>query len=371
MKFEIIKQDTKTKARLGRLYLEHGAVETPVFMPVGTQGTVKTLSQRELKENGVEMIVSNTYHLYLRPGVEVIKAAGGLQEFIGWRAPILTDSGGFQIYSLSTLRELNDDGVRFQSHINGSYHSFTPESVVKIQEDLGSDIALCLDVCPPYPVQMEAAQEAMERTLRWAERSKKAKAGLQPLFGIIQGATYERLRRASAEKTAELDFDGYSIGGLCLGEPSEKTYGMVDTITGIVPKEKPRHLLGAGYPADIVNGVLRGIDLFDCVLPTRNGRTGSAFTSQGKVVIKNAKYIMDQTPLDPRCDCYTCQNVSKAYLRHLFIADEALGPRLLTLHNIHFFVNLIKEIRTAIHSGRFSTWAKEFLNKKETSIDEN
>jgi queuine tRNA-ribosyltransferase len=358
MNFEIIKQDSNSHARLGKLHLPNGEVETPVFMPVGTQGTVKTITPQELSENGVEMIICNTYHLYLRPGHEVIRNGGGLSRFIGWNRPVVTDSGGFQVYSLATLRKIDDEGVKFQSHIDGSLHLFTPELVIKVQEALGSDIMLCLDVCPPYPATLEQSLEACTRTTLWAKRSKATKSATTNLFGIIQGATYPDLRRQHTSEITAIDFDGYAIGGLCLGEPSNVTYEMVQiTIEGL-PKEKLRYLMGAGYPEDIINGVMRGVDIFDCVLPTRNGRTGTAFTSQGRVMMRNAQYIKDYTPLDPACDCYTCQNFTRAYLRHLFNAGEVLGPKLLTLHNIHYFIQLIKNIRRAIKEGNLSSLLK-------------
>jgi queuine tRNA-ribosyltransferase len=367
MKFEIIKQDSDSQARLGKLSLPNGEVETPVFMPVGTQGTVKTITPKELSENGVEMIICNTYHLYLRPGHEVIKNAGGLSRFIGWNRPVVTDSGGFQIYSLATLRKIDDEGVKFQSHIDGSYHLFTPELVVQVQEALGSDIMMCLDVCPPYPTPIEPASESCNRTTLWAKRSKASKHQISNLFGIIQGATYPELRRRHTQEIVEIDFDGYAIGGLCLGEPSNVTYEMVEVTVENLPKAKPRYLMGAGYPEDIIQAVWRGVDIFDCVLPTRNGRTGTAFTSQGRIMMRNAQYIRDYSPLDPDCDCYTCQNFTRAYLRHLFIADEILGPKLLTLHNIHFFIRLMKEIKKAIKEDRFSSWAKTIQKTAEVN----
>uniref|UniRef100_A0A7C6EEQ1 Queuine tRNA-ribosyltransferase n=1 Tax=candidate division WOR-3 bacterium TaxID=2052148 RepID=A0A7C6EEQ1_UNCW3 len=366
MKFEIIKESSNSKARLGKLYLPNGEVETPVFMPVGTQGTVKTMTPRELLENGVEMIICNTYHLYLRPGYEVIQNAGGLSRFIGWNRPVATDSGGFQIYSLATLRKIDDEGVKFQSHIDGSYHFFTPELVIKVQEALGSDIMMCLDVCPAYPATFDQAKESCDRTTNWAKRSIASRSQ-SALFGIIQGATYPDLREKHSQEIVEIGFDGYAIGGLCLGEPSLVTYEMVEVVVANLPKDKPRYLLGAGYPLDIINAVMRGVDIFDCVLPTRNGRTGTAFTSQGKIMMRNAQYSRDYAPLDSACDCYTCQNFTRAYLRHLFIADEVLGPKLLTLHNIHFFIKLIKDIRRAIKEDKLDLLAKAIqkINEKE------
>lgn len=361
MLFEILKTTQACQSRLGRLTLPKGIVNTPIFMPVGTQGTVKTITPQELNEIGAELIVCNTYHLYLRPGTSVIKSAGGLSEFIGWHKPILTDSGGFQIYSLAPLCKINDEGVKFQSHIDGSTHFFTPELVVEIQEAFGSDIAMCLDVCPAYPSTYEVAQETTNRTLLWAERARKIKKAKTNLFGIIQGATYADLRKISAQATVDLDFDGYAIGGLCLGEPSSVTYEMIDAVRDLIPEKSVCYLMGAGYPEDIIEGVRRGVDMFDCVLPTRNGRTGTAFTSLGRITIRNAQYITDFTPLDPNCECYTCKNFTRAYLRHLFIAEEFLGPKLLTLHNLYFFINLIKTIRTQIEQDNFWAWSNEFL----------
>lgn len=370
MMFEINKTLKDCQARLGQLTLPNGIVQTPIFMPVGTQGTVKTIIPRELNEIGAEIIVCNTYHLYLRPGPEIIKSGGGLSKFIGWHKPILTDSGGFQIYSLAPLRKITDEGVKFQSHIDGSSHFFTPESVVEIQEKFGSDIAMCLDVCPPYPSTYDDAQQAMNQTLAWSERARNVKKDDTNLFGIIQGATYPDLRKTSAQSTVDLDFSGYAIGGLCLGEPSSITYEMIDAVRDYLPKEKVCYLMGAGYPEDIIEGVKRGVDMFDCVLPTRNGRTGTAFTSQGRKTIRNAQYQTDFTPLDPACECYTCQNFTRAYLRHLFIAGEVLGPKLLTLHNLHFYLNLIKNIRLHIEQDDFLSWSKQFL-AKYSSQNEN
>jgi queuine tRNA-ribosyltransferase len=361
MLFEVLKTNNNCKSRLGKLSLPNGIVNTPVFMPVGTQGTVKTITPKELNELGAEIIVCNTYHLYLRPGTEIIKSASGISNFIGWHKPILTDSGGFQIYSLTTLRKISDEGVKFQSHIDGSYHFFTPESVVEIQENFGSDIAMCLDICPPYPSTYETAQETMNQTLLWAERARKAKKGETNLFGIIQGATYPDLRKKSAQATVDLDFNGYAIGGLCLGEPSAVTYEMIDAVRDFIPDKSVCYLMGAGYPEDIIEGVRRGVDMFDCVLPTRNGRTGTAFTSLGRIAIRNAQYISDFTPLDPVCNCYTCQNFTRSYLRHLFIAGEHLGPKLLTLHNLYFYIDLIKNIRLNIEKDNFLDWSTEFL----------
>ena len=363
IRFDVDASDSSTKARSGRLTLEHGVVQTPVFMAVGTQASVKTLTPEELIQAGTEMIVCNSYHLYLRPGHERIRTLGGLTRFMDWDRPILTDSGGFQIYSLAALSKVTDEGASFQSHIDGSSHAFTPEGVIGIQEALGSDVAMCLDECPPYPVTAQRAQEALARTTLWARRCREASKDGTTVFGIVQGATYPDLRRRSAAELVELDFPGYAIGGLCLGEPSDLTHELVSVVSEVLPSERPRYLMGAGYPEDIIAAVERGIDMFDCVLPTRNGRSGTAFTSTGRVVIRNARHTDDDSPLDEACDCYTCRSFSRAYLRHLFIADEALGPRLLTLHNVWFFQNLMKQIRVAIGRREFKSWSRSFLDR--------
>ncbi|NPV13676.1 tRNA guanosine(34) transglycosylase Tgt [candidate division WOR-3 bacterium] len=367
MQFEVIA--TCGKARLGKLSLPHGVVDTPTFMPVGTQATVKTLTPAELKACGTQMIVCNTYHLYLRPGHKRINRLGGVSRFMGWNLPVLTDSGGYQVYSLAALSRIGDEGIEFQSHIDGSRHFFTPELVIEIQEDLGSDIAMCLDECPPFPVSRHQAEVAVQRTTVWAERCQRRARAATNLFGIVQGATYPDLRRQSCEQLLQLNFPGYAIGGLCLGEPAELTYELTDTVCVLLPVEKPRYLMGAGYPEDIITAVSLGVDIFDCVLPTRNGRTGTAFISTGRLLIRNARYADDPTPLDPNCDCYTCRNFSRAYLRHLFIAGEALGPRLLTFHNLWFFQSLMKAIRHSLQTGKFAEWAKGFLSRYRAQIE--
>jgi queuine tRNA-ribosyltransferase len=363
MTFELLGTDPGTRARLGRMTLPHGTVNTPCFMPVGTQGTVKTLTPAELAELGGEILVSNTYHLYLRPGHKRVRAAGGISRLMGWDRPVLTDSGGFQVYSLAALSRVTDEGAEFQSHIDGSRHFFTPRLVVEVQEAFGSDIAMCLDECPPYPVNRPTAETAQQRTTLWARGCREAQGPDTNLFGIVQGATYPDLRRRSAAELVELGFQGYALGGLCLGEPSELTYDIVSDVVTLLPADRPRYLMGAGYPEDIIAAVGRGVDMFDCVLPTRNGRTGTAFTSTGRVVIRNAKYTDDRAPLDQSCDCYTCRTFTRAYLRHLFIADEALGPRLLTLHNVRFFLGLVAGIRQAIARGDFLAWTGAFLSR--------
>ena len=363
-------EHTDSLARLGTLALPHGTVRTPCFMPVGTQGSVKTLTPAEVAEAGAEIIVCNTYHLYLRPGHKRVQAAGGLPKFIGWNRPVLTDSGGFQVYSLAALTRVTDEGAEFQSHVDGSRHVFTPELVIEVQEALGSDVAMCLDECPPYPVSRPVAEAAAARTSLWAGRCSRARRPEVNLFGIVQGATYADLRVSSAKSLVALDLPGYAIGGLCLGEPSEVTYDMVGRVVPLLPAERPRYLMGAGYPEDIIAAVRLGVDMFDCVLPTRNGRTGTAFVSTGRVVIRNSRYADDLGPLDPACDCYTCRGFARAYLRHLFVVGEALGPKLLTLHNVRFYERLMQSIRAAIEQGALEKWAEEFLRRYRSASDE-
>jgi len=360
--FNVIHKDKNAKARLGKLTTVHGDIDTPCFMPVGTQGTVKTLSPQELKESGASIILSNAYHLFLRPGMEVIRKAGGLHNFISWPDPILTDSGGYQIFSLALLRKVNDKGVEFQSHIDGMKHFFTPEDVVKIQEDFGSDIIMPLDECVHYPCGKDQATLAMKRTIDWARRSKEAHNNKSLLFGIVQGATYEDLRKNCSEQLTQIGFDGYAIGGVSVGEPKNLSYNIVNFSLGFLPQDKPHYLMGVGVPEDIIKGVELGIDMFDCVVPTRYGRNGSAFTSEGKLTIRNSPYIEDFSPLDKKCGCYTCKNFSRSYLRHLFNTDEILGLRLVSLHNIHFYLELMRNIREAIRQDRFIEFKKESLS---------
>lgn len=367
MEFEILAQDRDSKARVGMLHTPHGAVETPAFMPVGTQASVKTLSPLDLEEIGVALIVANCYHLYIRPGHELIKKAGGLHAFMGWRKPILTDSGGFQIYSLSELREITEEGVIFSSHLDGSKHTFTPELVIEIQVALGADISMVLDECSPYPVDYSTAKRSCELTANWAKRCKVFFESLNPegiLFGIVQGATYKDLRRESAEKTVAIGFPGYAIGGLSVGEPSTLTLEIADYTLDFLPVDSPKYVMGVGPPEDLVELVGMGADLFDCVLPTRNGRTGTLFTSRGKLVVKNAQYADDFSPVDPDCKCYTCTNFTRAYLRHLFSSGELLGPRLASYHNLYYFMELMKSMREAIKGGEFLKWKKGFYAKR-------
>lgn len=369
--FKLIHQDNNSKARLGRLTTAHGQIDTPCFMPVGTQGTVKAISPLELKESGASIILSNAYHLFLRPGMQVIKKAGGLHRFMSWQGPILTDSGGYQVFSLALLRKISDNGVEFQSHIDGMKHIFTPEDVVHIQQDFGSDIMMPLDECAHYPCSRDHALVAMNRTVDWAKRSKEARShdlgsgptANQLLFGIVQGATYEDLRKECTQRLTGLDFDGYAVGGVSVGEPKNLSYNIIDFTADLLPQDKPRYVMGVGVPEDIINGVGSGVDMFDCVVPTRYGRNGTAFTSSGKLTIRNSPYIEDFTPLDKECDCYACKNFSRAYLRHLFNTEEMLGMRLVSLHNIHFYLKLMRGVRDAVTQDRFTEFKKEFLNK--------
>lgn len=362
--FELEKKDKNTKARAGKLLTGHGIVLTPVFMPVGTQATVKALGPDELKDAGTQIILSNTYHLYLRPGTEIIQKAGGLHKFMSWDKPILTDSGGFQVFSMNELRKITEDGVDFQSHIDGSYHKFTPEKSIEIQNILGADIIMAFDECTPYPCTKDYATKSLEITTKWAKRCKTAhKNNNQFLFGIIQGSVYPDLRKRSAKEIIDLDFPGYAIGGLSVGEAKNIMYEIIDCTVPLLPENKPHYLMGIGSPEDIFECVERGIDMFDCVMPTRNARNGTAFTSQGKVIVKNAAYSQDFSPLDSECDCYTCKNFTRAYLRHLFNVGEILGMRLNTLHNINFMIKLLFKIRQSILQDNFVEFKREFLGK--------
>ena len=374
MKFSLLHTDTKSKARLGKIETDHGVIDTPIFMPVGTQGTVKAVAQRVLKDEiKAEIILSNTYHLYLRPTTAVLEAAGGLHKFINWDKPILTDSGGFQIFSLNELRKLKYEGVEFMSHLDGSKHFFTPEKVIGIQRSIGSDIMMVLDECTPYPCDYEYAKKSMELTSRWAVLNKEAFEKTSPLygksqalFGIIQGSVYKDLRERSAKELLELNFNGYAIGGLAVGEPTEKMYEMINFTTDFMPNYKPRYLMGVGRPENILEGIARGIDMFDCVMPTRNARNAYLFTKKGYLTIKNAIYKTDFRPIDETCDCYTCKNFSRAYLRHLFAAKEILALELATIHNLSFYLNLIREARAHIKNNTFVEW-KDFTIKNITN----
>jgi queuine tRNA-ribosyltransferase len=350
--FDVLVQDQHTRARIGRIRTPHGELTTPAFMPVGTQATVKTVTPEELLACRAEIVLANTYHLYLRPGHTLIQDLGGLHHFMHWDRPILTDSGGFQVYSLARLRKLSEEGVLFQSHLNGSRHLLTPEKAVEIQESLGSDIAMVLDECVPYPATYDYARSSQELTTRWARRAAAARRRPeQALFGIVQGGMYADLRQKSAEDLVELDFQGYALGGFCVGETKGLMYDLIGQTAAYLPADKPRYLMGVGMPSDLLEAVKLGIDMFDCVLPTRNARNGYLFTRQGKLIIKNARYAKDMRPIDPECLCYTCQRYSRAYLRHLFVAEEILGPRLNTIHNLHYYMDVMHTIRTAIVEG--------------------
>ncbi len=364
-KFQIQYSDPNSNARLGSFQTPHGKFQTPIFMPVGTAATVKGTTPRALDEIGAEIILSNTYHLYLRPGHQLIQKLGGLHKFMGWNKPILTDSGGFQVFSQAQLRKISDSGVSFRSYLDGSKHWFDPEKAIQIQEALGADIIMAFDECPPLPSSKDQLLKAVQRTTQWLQRCIKAKTrDDQALFGIVQGGTDLQLRKQHLEEIASFDLPGYALGGLSVGETPEEMYEVVQNIVPLMPKDKPRYLMGVGYPWDIAICVAAGIDMFDCVLPTRNARNGLLFTSQGPVKIRNAKYAEDPEPLDPNCHCYTCQNFSKAYLRHLFKAEEMLGPILATHHNLAYYLNLIKQIRNAIREGTLQNLIRHLLDLK-------
>jgi len=361
-RFQLDHTDTRSAARLGRWVTPHGTVETPAFMPVGTRGTVKGVWPHELREIGAQMILANTYHLALRPGEKVIRELGGLHRFMNWSGPILTDSGGFQVFSLSDLRNMDDDKVVFKSHIDGSLLELSPERAIQIQQELGADCIMCLDECPPHDAPRERLKVAVERTTRWARRCRDFHRNeQQALFGIVQGATDEPLRQESAQGLIALDFPGYAVGGLSVGESPAEMYRTLDFTVPILPAEKPRYLMGVGRPIDIIEAVLRGIDLFDCVMPTRNARNATAFTSEGTIKIRNLKYQLDGTPLDPNCDCPTCSSFSRGYLRHLFMVGEMLGPMLLSVHNLAYYQTIVRELRLAIKSNSAQEFRLEHL----------
>ena len=363
MHFTILEQDKSTDARNGRLETGHGVIHTPVFMPVGTLGTVKTMSPNELKDLGTEVILGNAYHLYLRPGHQLIADLGGLHRFMAWDRPILTDSGGYQIFSLGKLCKVTEEGAEFQSHLDGSKHFISPESAMEIQESLGADIIMALDECIPYPSSFEVTQVALDRSTRWARRCQKAhKKPGQILFGIIQGGFFPQLREEATAQLIELEFEGYALGGLSVGETRSMMVEVVDQVVALLPKDRPRYLMGVGLPEDLMECVIRGIDLFDCVIPTRHARTGWLFTSTGRVVIKNARYARDEAPIDETCGCTTCRNFSRAYLRHLFMAKEVLSLRLNTIHNLHYYFQLMEQIRQAIHEGRLKEFREDFYH---------
>lgn len=370
--FRVLAQCPETGARAGEFETPHGVIRTPVFMPVGTQATVKAMAPFELEAIKAQIILSNTYHLYLRPGADIVEEAGGLHRFMDWHHPILTDSGGFQVFSLATLNKVTDEGVICQSHLDGSRHVMNPEWSMGVQQKLGSDIAMCFDQCLHYPCTREEAEAALARTTRWAYRSKEAHHRVdQALFGIVQGSVYEDLRRQSVREITALDFPGYGIGGLSVGEPHHVMYQMLDVLKTEMPVNKPRYLMGVGHPSNLVEGVARGVDMFDCVLPTRNGRTGTVFVSTGKINIKNQIYARDFSPIDPHCDCYVCRHFTKAYLRHLYKAGEILAARLCSWHNLRFLIRLMEQMRESILNGNFPEFRQHFNEVFHGEGDEN
>lgn len=369
IKYHLLHKEANTMARFGNLETKYGTFETPMFMPVGTKATVKTLTPEELYDMHSGIILSNTYHLWLRPGADTIQKAGGLHQFMNYKGPILTDSGGFQVFSLAKNKEkdITEEGVHFKSHIDGAPLFLTPEKSIEIQNKLGSDIAMSFDECPPYPVSYDYMKKSVERTLRWAKRGKDAHQNKdQALFGIVQGGEFADLRRYSATETVKMNFDGYSIGGTSVGEGKKTIYEMIDNSTPYLPEDKVRYLMGVGDPIDIIEGVIRGVDIFDCVLPTRIARHGQAFTRSGKINLHNQKYKEDFTKLEKNCDCYTCQNYTKSYIRHLITTDEMLGGRLLSIHNIRFLIRLTEELRNAIKEDKLLEYRETFLSKYQT-----
>jgi len=365
IRFELEHIDKHSGARIGKLYTPHGSFETPIFMPVGTQATVKTLSSKEIKEVSDGLILGNTYHLWLQPGDELVKQHGGIRGFMNWDGALLTDSGGYQVFSLADIRDISEEGVTFKHHLNGSTLHLTPEDSIKIQNNLGADIIMSFDECPPFHSGYDYMKQSVERTLRWAKRGKDVHQfpEQQALFGIVQGGPFKDLRKHCVDELVNIDFPGYSIGGLSVGESKEEMYEMLDYLKDILPKDKPRYLMGVGSPDDLIMGALNGIDMFDCVLPTRIARHGSAMTSVGKIVIKNKLYEQDMTPLDPNCDCFVCKNHTKSYLRHLFKAKEMLGQRLVSYHNLYFLKQLMHQIRDAIREDRLLEFKAEFFEK--------
>lgn len=368
MQFKLIKGNKGP--RRGQITFPRGTIETPAFMPVGTYGTVKAMTPEELKELGAEIILGNTFHLMLRPGTDIIKKHGDLHDFMHWDKPILTDSGGFQVFSLAKLRKITEEGVSFNSPVDGAKVTLTPESSMQVQRDLGSDIVMIFDECTPYPATHEQAKDSMELSLRWADRSKQAHEGNpSALFAIVQGGMHEDLREASAKALVDLGFDGYAIGGLSVGEPKDERDKVLEVTTPLLPEDQPRYLMGVGTPEDIIESVRRGIDMFDCVMPTRNARTGFLYTSTGIVKIRNSKYKDDLRPVDEKCSCYTCRNYSRSYLRHLDKCKEILGSRLNTIHNLHYYQQLMKDIRSAIEEDRFEPYVEEFYASRKQSED--
>ncbi len=365
IQYTLLKTCRQTGARLGRLTTPHGVIDTPVFMPVGTQATVKTLTPTQLEDIQAQIVLSNTYHLYLRPGHELIRRAGGLHAFMCWDRPILTDSGGFQVFSLNELRKIREEGVEFRSHIDGSTHFLSPEKAVEVQNALGADIIMAFDECAPYPAERRYVEDSVSRTLRWARRCREAHRNTerQALFGIVQGGMFADLRAVSAEATMEIGFPGYALGGLSVGEPKPLMYEILEATAPLLPSDKPRYLMGVGSPDCLIEGTLRGIDMFDCVLPTRVARNGTALTSFGKVVVRNASCAEDFSPIEPGCDCYACQNFSRAYIRHLVKADEILGLTLISIHNLRYLTRLMRDLRQAIAEDRSGDFARATLAK--------
>lgn len=363
--YKLEKKEKHTGARLGTITTPHGTFETPMFMPVGTLATVKTIAPEELEEMGAGIILSNTYHLWLRPGADIVEEAGGLHKFMNWDKGILTDSGGFQVFSLSDLRDIKEEGVHFRSHLDGSKLFLSPEKAINVQNQLGPDIMMSFDECPPYDESYDYVKKSVERTSRWAERGLEAHKNrdTQGLFGIVQGAGFEDLRRQSAKDLTSMDFAGYSIGGLSVGEPKSEMYRVLDFTTPLLPEDKPRYLMGVGTPDALIEGVMRGVDMFDCVLPTRIARNGTTMTSKGRLVVKNGAYARDFRPLDEKCDCYTCRNYSRAYLRHLIKSNETFGLRLTSYHNLYFLLNLMKNVRQAIREDNLLEFKEQFFEE--------
>lgn len=376
MKFTIAAQDPDSRARAGSFETNHGVVDTPIFIPVGTIGTVKTLSPEDLRANNVQIILGNTYHLFLKPGIEILYQAGGLHKFNHWKASILTDSGGFQVYSLDEMRHISEEGVEFKSHWDGSVQFFTPEMVVDIQRKIGSDIMMVLDQCIANPSDKITAEKAHQLTLKWARRSRDRFLNSKPhyefkqdQFGIVQGGIYENLRRENINGLLDIEFDGYAIGGLAVGEPLDVRNDITEVCTEQLPLDKPRYLMGVGKPPDILDAIERGVDMFDCVIPTRNARNGTVFTRWGKLVVRNSKHKSDFKPLDESCNCYTCKNFSRAYIRHLFNVNEVLGLRLATIHNIHFYLSIVGQARKAILNKSYKKWKNSFLKDYQIGLD--
>ena len=363
IKYELIKTCKQTGARLGKVHTPHGSFDTPIFMPVGTLATVKTMSPEELVEMNAQIILSNTYHLWLRPGEDIVKEAGGLHNFMNWDRPILTDSGGFQVFSLSKIRDITEEGVHFRHHLSGEKLFFSPEKAMQVQNDLGPDIMMVLDECPPYPATYDYMEKSVNRTSRWAERCLEAhqRKEDQALFGIIQGGEFKDLRKQSAKDLISLDFPGYAIGGLSVGEPKDIMYDVLEATTPLMPSDKPRYLMGVGSADSLIEGAIRGVDMFDCVLPTRIARNGTCMTSKGRLVVRNAKYARDFSPIDENCDCYTCRNYSRAYIRHLINTNEIFGFRLTTYHNLYFLLELMKQVRNAISEDRLGDFREAFF----------